>query len=109
MVDMGIKQYGVYWVRLSPAIGNEMSKTRPCVVVSPDDLNRYVNTVIIIPLTTKISHRRYRVRCLVNNQPGEIATDHIKSVDKSRVGEYIDKLSAVEIEQIKNILLEMFQ
>ncbi|KAA6305572.1 hypothetical protein EZS27_042776, partial [termite gut metagenome] len=77
MVDMGIKQYGVYWVRLSPAVGNEMSKTRPCVVVSPDDLNRYVNTVINIPLTTKSSHRQYRVLGLVSSRPGKISTDRI--------------------------------
>jgi mRNA interferase MazF len=109
MVDMEITQYGVYWVHLSPTVGSEISKTRPCVVVSPDDLNMYVNTVIIIPLTTKISNRRYRVRCHIDGTTGEMATDHIKSVDKRRVGEYIGKLSAVEIEQIKNVLLEMFQ
>jgi mRNA interferase MazF len=109
MVDMGIIRYGVYWVRLNPTTGSEISKTRPCVIVSPDELNKHLNTVIVIPLTTKLSNRPYRVKSIVSGKPGEIATDHIKSVDKIRIGEYIDKLSAVEIEQVRNVLLEMFQ
>jgi mRNA interferase MazF len=106
---MEIIRYGVYWVNLNPATGSEISKTRPCVVVSPDELNKHLKTVIVIPVTSKISSKRYRVRCHIDGTSGDITTDHIRSIDKRRIGKYIENLSAVEIEQLKISITEMFQ
>jgi mRNA interferase MazF len=106
---MEITRYGVYWVRLNPTTGSEISKTRPCVVVSPEELNKHLNTVIVIPVTSKISNKRYRVRCYVDGTTADIATDHIRAIDKRRIAKYIENLSAIEIEQVKSALTEMFE
>jgi len=74
-----VKQYEVYWIDLNPTIGAEMQKIRPGVVVSPDELNAHLDTVIIIPITSSIHGYPYRVRCILMGRDGEIATDQIRT------------------------------
>ncbi len=103
-----VKQYDVYWVDLNPTKGAEIQKIRPCVVASPNELNQYLNTVIIIPITSSVHNYPYRVRCHIIDKDGEIVTDQIRAVDKSRLKGKICSLSRQEIIELKDILTQMF-
>ena len=101
-----VEQYGVYWVELDPTRGGEMAKTRPCVVVTPSDLNMYLTIVVIAPITSTIRNYPYRVLCSVAGRDGEIATDQIRTVDKSRLKrkkktKYPEKKSFITSEEDK--------
>lgn len=106
-----IRQFDIHWVELDPTQGSEIAKRRPCVVVSPDELNDFLRTVIIIPVTSTIKRYPFRVRCSIAGKTGEIATDQIRTVDKSRImtsKRLIDHLMPDEITNLQNILYEMF-
>lgn len=102
-----VKQYGVYWVELNPTRGGEMAKTRPCVVVSPADLNLYLKTVIIAPLTSTLRDYPYRVRCRIDGREGEIAADQVRTVDKSRLKGFLGMLSEAEVTRLREVFREM--
>lgn len=106
--EVKISQYGVFWVALDPIEGSEMAKTRPCVVISPNEMNDYLQTIIIAPLTSTMKPLPSRIKVLFNGQYGMIALDHIRSVSKNRINGYIGKLQISEIESIKETLKEMF-
>ena len=103
-----VNQFEVYWVDLNPTVGAEMQKVRPCVVVSPKELNQYLATVIIIPITSAIHGYPYRVHCYVDGRDGEIVTDQIRTVDKSRLKKIITTLSDEEQTELKDVLHQMF-
>lgn len=100
-------QYEVYWISLDPSQGSEMTKTRPCVIISPNELNQYLRTVIIAPITSTIKQYMWRVLCTVASKKGEIALDQLKVVDKTRIGSKISKLSNKEISEIKEVIQRM--
>jgi mRNA interferase MazF len=102
-----IHQYEVFWISLDPSQGSEMSKTRPCVVVSPDEMNEFLRTVIIIPITSTIKAYPWRVSCIISNKQASIATDQIKVIDRSRISSKIGKLSKGEITLLKDALHKM--
>ena len=106
-MDVVVKQYEVYWISLDPTQGSEIAKTRPCVVVSPDELNRSLRTVVIVPITSTIKKYPWRVNCVVQKKNGSIATDQVRVVDKTRLGSKIGNLSATEIKKLKQVLQEM--
>jgi len=109
---MEVKQaerYGVYWVNLDPTKGHEMTKTRPCVVVSPDQLNKHLQTVIVAPLTSTSNEYPWRVKCKVAGNWGTIATDQLRTVDKKRLEGLIDRLNSSESEALSKVLIQMFQ
>jgi mRNA interferase MazF len=103
-----VNQYEIYWVKLDPVEGSEMAKTRPCVVISPNEMNDYLKTVLIAPLTTNLKPVYWRVQVLVDGHNGMVALDHIRSISKTRIGSYIGKLRTTEIQEIKNVIQEMF-
>ncbi|GHT66938.1 mRNA interferase [Bacteroidia bacterium] len=103
-----ISQYEVFWINLDPTQGSEMSKIRPCVVISPDEMNNYLRTIIVAPLTSTLKPLPSRVMVHFDRQNGMVALDHIRSVSKSRIGNYIGKLNLSEIQTIKNTIQEMF-
>ncbi len=103
-----INQYEVHWVNLDPTQGSEMAKTRPCVVISPDEMNDYLKTVIIAPLTSILTPLPSRVRVFFDHQDGMVALDHIRSISTSRITGYIGKLRTLEIQEIKDTIREMF-
>ena len=103
-----VSQFDVYWVDLNPTIGAEMQKIRPCVIVSPKELNDHLDTVIIIPVTSAIHGYPYRVRCHIMGRDGEMATDQIRTIDKRRLKYRIATLTADETESLQDVLRQMF-
>jgi mRNA interferase MazF len=102
-----IKQYEVYWISLDPTQGSEMAKTRPCVIVSPNEMNQFLKTVVIIPITSTTKDYPWRVGCSISNREGSIAADQIKVADVARIGSKIGKLSKGEISKLKDVLQKM--
>lgn len=103
---MRISQYGVCIVDLNPTRRSEMTKIRPCVVLSPDEANKYLNTVIIAPVTSKVHNFKFRVTVSCSTVFGEIALDHIRSIDKSRIVKTVAMLDTSTIAILKNTLKE---
>jgi len=104
---MVIRQYSVHWINLDPTVGSEVSKTRPCVIVSPDEMNQYLRTVIIAPLSHTIKSYPTRVICNIKGDKGAVMLDQIRTIDKARIGGLIAQLDAKEIAEIKHIINEM--
>ncbi|MBI1781597.1 MAG: type II toxin-antitoxin system PemK/MazF family toxin [Sphingobacteriales bacterium] len=98
---MEIKQYDVYWVNLDPTIGREMKKTRPCLVISPNEMNENIGTVIIAPLTTTMRNYPSRIKCTLSGKSGMIALDQIKTIDKKRLANRIGKIDNNTIRLVK--------
>jgi len=105
---MEIKQYQIVLVNLDPIIGSEIKKTRPCVVISPDEINNNLNTIVIAPMTTKSKNYPTRIKIKHNKKEGWIAIDQIRTIDKVRVVKSFEKLSGKEIIRIKEIIKETF-
>lgn len=103
-----MRQYEVYWISLDPARGSEMTKTRPCVIVSPDEMNLHLKTVIIIPVTSTVKSYPWRINCLISGKEGSMATDQIRAIDKNRIGNKLGILSKSESEALKDVLKKMF-
>lgn len=85
MARIVYSRFEVWLVSLDPAIGSEIQKTRPCVIISPKEINDYMYTVLIAPLTSTIKKFPFRLNCNFQNHWGQIALDHIRSVDKTRL------------------------
>lgn len=105
---MDIDQYRIVLVNLDPTIGSEIKKTRPCVIISPDELNNNVRTVTIAPLTTKSHPFPTRIKVKHQNKNGWIVLDQIRTIDKQRIVKSYQKLAIVEITQIKSVIKETF-
>ncbi len=103
-----MKRFDVYLVGLDPTRGSEMKKTRPCVIVSPDELNTRLNTVIIAPLTSTEKPYPFRPRLVFKHKAGSIALDHLRAVDKSRLIRKAGRLDAVASRNVSDTLQEMF-
>ncbi len=102
-----MKRFDVYLVQLDPTIGSEMKKTRPCVVVSPDEIH-FLKTCIIAPLTSKTHGFPSRVLTVFNGVKGEIALDQLRTVDSSRLVKKIGCLPAITTKEVVDVLIEMF-
>jgi mRNA interferase MazF len=106
---LAIERYGVYWVNLDPVQGHEIAKTRPAVVVSDDAMNRLMGTVVVCPVTSRIhAHWPFRVQSLVDGQPGEIAADQIRTLDKSRLGRQIGLLEGSSAQELRHVITQMY-
>ena len=105
---MNFERFGVYLVNLNPAQGSEIKKSRPCCIISPDEMNRHISTVIIAPLTSKGRNYPSRVNCNFRNTKGQIVLDQIRTVDKSGLVKKLDVLSTNEQKKVISVLNEMF-
>jgi mRNA interferase MazF len=105
---MEIKQYQIILVNLDPTMGSEIKKTGPCVVISPDEMNKYLRTVVIAPMTTVSRKCPTRVEIKHDNKTGWIILDQIRTIDKQRLIKDLGKLSRPEINEVKSILKETF-
>jgi mRNA interferase MazF len=107
MADM-VRRGDVFLVNLDPTRGGEIQKTRPCVVVSPDELNTHLRTFIVAPLTTGTHSYPFRVACRFEGRSGYIILDQIRTVDRERLVRRLGKLSSSALEQTLAVLQEMF-
>ena len=110
MIEIGngrMKQYEVYLINLDPTIGHEMKKTRPCVVISPDEMNENIVTVLIAPLTTKSHNYPSRVAISFDGKKGWVVLDQIRVIDKIRSRKKLGKLKENEIRKMKKVIMEM--
>ena len=105
---MVVKRFDVYLVNLDPTIGSEIQKTRPCLVVSPDEMNRNISTVIMAPMTTKGREYPTRVACRFQGKDGQIVLDQLRTVDKVRLVKRLGRISAAAQKLVLTILTEMF-
>lgn len=103
------QRFEVWLVNLDPTQGSEINKTRPCVVISPDELNRYLRTVTIAALTSSARSYPSRVDCQFQGKAGQVALDHIRSVDKSRLVKKLGSLDAATAQAVCERLMELFQ
>ena len=103
-----VRRGDVFLVSLDPARGGEIQKTRPCVVVSPDELNSYLRTFIVAPLTTGGHSYPFRIPCRFEGRAGYVVIDQIRTVDRERLVRRLGKLSPSTLGNILAILQEMF-
>lgn len=106
-MDM-VKRFEVYFIDLNPTIGSEINKIRPCVIISPNEMNNTLNTIIIAPLTSSIKVYPMRVNCKVDGKKGQIALDHLRSIDKRRLKAKLTNLDKHTQDEIIEKLLDMF-
>jgi mRNA interferase MazF len=105
---MEIKQYQIILVNLDPTIGSEIKKTRPCVVISPNEMNRYLQTIVIAPMTTTSKNYPTRIEIKHDNKIGWIVLDQIRTIDKQRIIKSFGLMSKAEIKELKAILKETY-
>ncbi len=103
-----IKRFEVYLVNLDPTVGREMKKTRPCLVVSPDDTNRYLSTVIVAPMTTKGQSYPTRIACRFQGKEGYVVLDQLRTIDKIRLVKLLGRVSSATQKEVLAVLKEMF-
>ncbi|MDD2235023.1 MAG: type II toxin-antitoxin system PemK/MazF family toxin [Desulfitobacteriaceae bacterium] len=107
-MNRSIEQYCLFWVDLNPTKGAEINKTRPCVVISPSEMNEYLRTVMIAPVTSR-GREGYptRIRITVGDVNGWIVLDQLRTIDKARLYENIGKLNSEDILKVKSTIKEM--
>ncbi|MBM4307522.1 MAG: type II toxin-antitoxin system PemK/MazF family toxin [Deltaproteobacteria bacterium] len=103
-----IRRGDIFLVSLDPARGGEIQKTRPCVIVSPDELNAHLRTFIIAPLTTGGYPYPFRVPCRFEGRAGYIVVDQIRTIDRERLVRRLGNLTSITLERVLAILQEMF-
>ena len=102
------KRFDVYLVNLDPTVGSEIRKARPCLIISPDEMNRYIATVIAAPMTTKGRDYPTRVPCTFKGKEGQVVLDQIRTIDKVRLVQKLGRIDKQTQEDVLTILSEMF-
>jgi mRNA interferase MazF len=105
---MVAKRFEVYLINLDPTVGSEIQKTRPCLVISPDEMNRFIKTVIVAPMTTKGSAYPTRVPCRFQGKQGQVVLDQIRTVDKTRLARRLGKIGKQTQAEVLSVLGELF-
>ncbi len=105
---MVVKRFEVYLVTLDPSVGREIRTTRPCLVISSDESNRYIATVIVAPMTTKGRDYPTRVNCSFNGKEGQVVLDQIRTVDKSRLVSMLGEIDLETRTGVLSVLAELF-
>ena len=105
---MEVSRFEVYLINLDPTVGSEIRKTWPCVVISPDEMNRHIRTVIVAPLTSKGRPYPTRVKCRFKRRLGQVVLDQIRTVDKARLVRRLGRLDTPAADQVLAVLGEIF-
>ena len=105
---MVVKRFEVYLVNLAPTIGSEIKKTRPCLIVSPDEMNRHIATVIVAPMTTRGKIYPTRVECKFEGKMGQVVLDQLRTVDRRRLVKRLGPIEKKTQEEVLTRLAEMF-
>jgi mRNA interferase MazF len=103
------RQFSIYWCNLEPAFGRQIKKTRPCVVVSPDEMNEPLGTVIVVPLTSTLRQLPFYVPVQYHRRHGALACDQLKTIDKRRVGRLFAPLNERDTRALSGVLVSLFQ
>ena len=105
---MELKQYQIVLINLDPTIGSEIKKTRPCVVISPNEMNKYLQTIVVAPMTSSSKSYPTRVEVLHNKKIGQVALDQIRTVDRQRIIKVFERLNEDTISKVKLVLKETY-
>lgn len=105
---MVVKRFDVYLISLDPTIGSEIQKTRPCVIISPDEMNRHIRTVIIAPMTTAQKDYPTRVACRFKKTEGQIVLDQIRTVDSKRLMKKLGTIDPKAQQEVIDVLQKLF-
>jgi mRNA interferase MazF len=106
---MEVNRFDVFLISLDPTLGHEIKKTGPCVIISPDEMNHHIGTVIIAPMTSRGRAYPSRVNCTFQKVNGQVVLDQIRTVDKIRLVKRLGTLSPAVADQMLAVLNEMFQ
>jgi mRNA interferase MazF len=105
---MVVKRFDVYLVSLDPTVGSEIKKIRPCLIISPGEMNRWIRTVIVAPMTTKGQPYPTRVPCEFQGKQGQVVLDQIRTVDKSRLVQKLGRIDKSTQREVLVTIAEMF-
>lgn len=105
---MVVKRFDVWLVNLDPTLDSEISKTRPCLIISPDEMNRHIATVLVAPMTTKGQQYPSRVHCRFQGKDGQVVLDQIRTVDKTRLVTRPGRVGGATQKAVLALLAEMF-
>lgn len=105
---MVVNRFDVYLINPDPVVGSEIQKTRPCLVISPDEMNRHIATVIIAPMTTKGRDYPTRIPCTFQGKEGQIVLDQLRTVDKARLVKRLGRIGPSVQKRVTATLAEMF-
>jgi len=105
---MVINRFDVYLTNLDPTLGSEIQKTRPCLIISPDEMNRHIRTVIVAPMTTAGKDYPTRVKCTFKKKKGQIVLDQIRTLDKTRLIKNLGKIDSETQIKIISVLQRFF-
>ena len=105
---MELNQYDIVLVNLDPTIGSEIKKTRPCIIISPNEMNKYLRTIVIAPMTTSSKNYPTRIEIKHNEKIGWIVIDQIRTVDKQRVIKVLGRMTKPEIKEVKLVIKDAF-
>src|SRR5438105_854197 len=106
---MVVRRFDVFLINLDPTVGQEIRKTRPCTVISPDEMNLHSSTVIVAPMTTKGRNYPTRVPCRFRGKDGQVVLDQLRTTDKARFVRKLGKLAEAEQRQVLDVLAELFK
>ena len=105
---MVVNRFDVYLINLDPTIGSEIQKTRPCLIISPDEINKHIRTIIVAPMTTAGKDYPTRVKCKFKNKKGQIALDQIRTIDKARLIKKLGKIDQETRIEVISVLQRLF-
>lgn len=105
---MDLNQYQIVLVNLDPTIGSEIKKTRPCIIISPDEMNKYLQTIVVAPMTTMSKKYPTRIEIKHDNKIGWAVIDQIRTIDKQRIVKVLGRLSNPEIKELKSVIKETY-
>ena len=105
---MEVKRFDVYLVNLDPTVGSEIQKTRPCLIISPDEMNRHIRTVIVAPMTTAGRDYPTRVACTFKRKKGQIVLDQIRTIDKARLVKNLGTIDPEAQSKVISVLQRLF-
>ncbi len=105
---MDLRQYQIVLVNLDPTIGGEMKKTRPCVIISPNEMNKFLKTIVIAPMTSNLKAYPTRVNINHDDVQGAIVLDQIRTIDRQRIIKVLDNLNEKETTKVKKVIKETY-
>ncbi len=105
---MVVKRFDVYLVNLDPTVGSEIQKTRPCLVISPDEMNRNIRTVIVAPMTSVSKDYPTRVSCTFRKKQGQVVLDQVRTLDKTRLIKKLGTIDSKAQRDVISVLQRMF-